>query len=533
MKPELVIRGARVLCLDADGTEWSDADIVIADGQIAALGPQAAAPYLAAAGRVIDAQGMLAMPGLINAHFHSPGNLMKGSLDSLPLELFMLHEVPPLASDSDSERLIYVRTALGALEMLQRGITAVHDDAYHVPIASEAGIDAIMQAYADVGIRATVAIDQPNVVEYEKYPFLAELLSPAQRAAMDAAPRQTAQELLALYAHLVARWHGAERGRLRAAVSCSAPQRVTVDYFEGLSALSRQHDLPFNIHILETKLQRVLGEEKFGCSLVRYVHKLGLLDARMMVIHAIWIDEADIRLLADAGCTVAHNPVCNLRLGSGVMPWRRLRDAGVPICIGTDEMNTDDTANLWLAGKAAALLQNIAEPDYLDWPRAAEVLQAMTAGGARAMRYGDTLGQLRVGAAADLILLDLDTHAFTPLNDLQRQLVFCEDGSSVRYTIVAGEVVFEAGHATRVDARALRAEARALVAQHTAPLQHAQAAASLAPAYRAMYLQSMQRDVGLSRRLGRDDPSLPHPTQPFAAPAGPTPPTSPNPPGVS
>ncbi|PLK48101.1 amidohydrolase family protein [Uliginosibacterium sp. TH139] len=509
MSTSLVIRNARVLCLDAADREWPRADIVILGHRIAAIGPDAGLPHLAGATRVIDAEGLLAMPGLINAHFHSPGNLMKGSLDGLPLELFMLHEVPPLADGGDSERLVYVRTALGALEMLQRGITAVHDDAYHVPVASKASIDAIMQAYADVGIRATVAIDQPNVVEYEKYPFLAELLTPAHRAAMDAAPRQSSLALLSLYAHLIEKWHGKADGRLRAAVSCSAPQRVTVDYFEGLSALSRQHDLPFNIHILETKLQRVLGEDKYAKSLVRYVHDLGLLDARMMIIHAIWIDSEDIRLIAGAGASVAHNPVCNLRLGSGVMPWRQLRNAGVPLCIGTDEMNTDDTTNLWLAGKTAALLQNIAEPDYLDWPRAPEILHAMTAGGARAMRYGDELGQLRAGALADISLLDLDTHAFTPLNDLRRQLVFCEDGSSVRTTIVNGEVVCEGGIASKVNAKALRAEARALMADYSANLQHASSeAAQLAPAYREMFLRAAQRDVGFSRHVSPH----PHPT---------------------
>ena len=88
----------------------------------------------------------------------------------------------------------------------------------------------------------------------------------------------------------------------------------------------------------------MLGEEKYGKSLVRYVHDLGLLDERMMVIHAIWIDDGATSSSSPAsGCTVAHNPVCNLRLGSGVMPYYALRAAGVPICLGSDEMNTDDT----------------------------------------------------------------------------------------------------------------------------------------------------------------------------------------------
>src|SRR5262245_699148 len=498
----LLIRNAQVLALDDADREWPRADVVIESGAIAAIGPDAGRSWPRPFDRVIEAEGLLAMPGLINAHFHSPGNLMKGALPGLPLELFMLYEVPPLAAAGDGDRLGYVRTMLGALEMLRRGITAVHDDAYHIPVATRASIDAIMRAYEDAGIRATVAIDQPNVVEYEKYPFLADLLPDSERRAMDRAPRQSAAELLDLYRHLIDCWHDAAGGRLAAAVSCSAPQRVTRDYFVAQSELSKRHDLPFNLHILETKLQRVLGEAKYGKSLVRYVHDLGLLDERMMVIHAIWIDAADIELLAASGCTVAHNPVCNLRLGSGVMPWNALRAAGVPVCLGSDEMNTDDTTNMWYVAKTGALLQTLTSPEYRVWPSASEMLAALTRGGARAMRLARRVGQPAPGLAADLILLDLDTPAFTPLNDLRRQLVYCEDGSSVRFTIVDGRVVYEDGRVTTVDEKALRAEARALMSGYRETLARAgRVADRLAPYYREMYLQAAGRDVGLQRRL--------------------------------
>jgi cytosine/adenosine deaminase-related metal-dependent hydrolase len=266
--------------------------------------------------------------------------------------------------------------------------------------------------------------------------------------------------------------------------------------------LSRRHDLPFNIHILETKLQRVLGREKFGKSLVRHVHDLGFLDERMMVIHAIWIDDDDIALLAESGCTVAHNPVCNLRLGSGVMPYGKLRAAGVPICLGSDEMNTDDSVNLWFVAKTAALLHTLATPDYREWPQPAEMLAALTRVGARAMRCADRLGQLAVGFDADLVLLDLDTVAFTPLNDLKRQLVHCEDGSSVRATIVAGRVVYEEGRITTVDEAALRAEMRELmVAGREQTERAAHEALRLEPYYRAMVLRAASEDVGMNRWL--------------------------------
>jgi cytosine/adenosine deaminase-related metal-dependent hydrolase len=495
----LLIRNARILSFDAQDRDWPEADILVADGRILAIG-HGLCPEQPPA-RVIEARGLLAMPGLINAHFHSPGNLLRGMVDGLPLEVFMLYEVPPLAAGMPVKRLNYVRTMLGAVEMIRHGVTSVMDDAFHVPVASVDGVDGIAEAWADSGMRVRLAIDQPNVVEYAKFPFLKELLPAEVLAGMDAAPRQSDAELLALYDHLIARWDGAADGRMGAALSCSAPQRVTVPYIQALSALAARHDLPFNCHILETKLQRVLGEERYGRSLVRLVHDLGVLDERMVVIHAIWVDEADMALMAQAGATVAHNPLCNLRLGSGVMPFRELRDAGVPICIGTDEAVADDAINPWAALKMAGLVHTLTDADYRAWPTAPQILRCMFAGGARALRWPD-IGRLEPGARADIALLDLDTLPFTPLNDVHRQLVFCEPSSSVRFTIADGRVLFEDGRVTTVDEAALRREARELATEYRKSFAPAiEEARRLEPYYREMVLRAHARDVGMRRRI--------------------------------
>jgi 5-methylthioadenosine/S-adenosylhomocysteine deaminase len=125
-----IIRNARILSFDAADTEYERADVVIEDGVIAAVGPDIAATDAA---REIDGTGHLVMPGLVNAHFHSSVNHLKGALDSLPLEIFMLYESPPLDAAMMTPRAAYVRTALGALEMLRTGCTAVLDDAFFVP----------------------------------------------------------------------------------------------------------------------------------------------------------------------------------------------------------------------------------------------------------------------------------------------------------------------------------------------------------------------------------------------------------------
>ena len=200
-----------------------------------------------------------------------------------------------------------------------------------------------------------------------------------------------------------------------------------------------------------------------GQSLVRYTAAAGLLKPHTNVIHAVWVDDADLDAIAAAGSTVVHNPISNLRLGSGVLPWRAMLDHGIPVALGTDEAICDDTVNVWTVAKIAGLIHNVSGLDSDEWPTPTEVLDALWHGGARATRRDD-LGAVAPGMLADLALVDLHAIAFTPLNDLREQLVHCEDGRDVVLTMVAGRVVAEHGHVTSVDEAALLDEARELFA---------------------------------------------------------------------
>ncbi|MBV8840865.1 MAG: amidohydrolase family protein, partial [Alphaproteobacteria bacterium] len=201
------------------------------------------------------------------------------------------------------------------------------------------------------------------------------------------------------------------------------------------------------------------------------------------------------------GCTVAHNPVCNLKLGSGIMPFRKLRDAGIPIALGSDERAADDSTDMWAVAKTASLIHRVTDPDYDRWPQPREILRCLFGGGARGMRRND-IGALEVGKQADLILLDLDHPAFTPLNDIRNQLVYCGSAGAVSMTMVAGRIVVERGKVLTVDEEAIRCEIREHEAALHSDLAVAAAAAErLESYYRVMYQRAAATDVGFSRWL--------------------------------
>ncbi len=498
----ILLRQVLVFDAETDDALTGPLDVLVDGDRISAIGVG-----LDPAGitRVIEGRARhLLIPGLINAHFHSPANHLKGSVRSLPLELFMLFESPADAALTPSPREAYLRTMLGAIEMLQRGITTVQDDAFLMPFPTPDIIDAVAAAYRDSGIRATLALDQPERPEGEKLPFPGDLeMSGNVRTAFAAPAPAPAAQLLEAYEHLISTWHHAADDRIRAAVSVSAPQRVSLDYFAALDDLAVRHGLPLYAHMLETKVQRTLmaGQPRFtGQSLVRYTAAAGLLRPHTNVIHAVWVDEADLDAIADAGATIVHNPVSNLRLGSGVLPWRPVRDRGIPIALGTDEAICDDTINVWTVAKMAGLIHNISGLDSDDWPTPTEILHALWQGGARALRREGELGAVRPGMLADLALLDLHAIAFTPLNDLREQLVHSQDGRDVVLTMVAGRVVAEHGHVTTVDESALLDEARELFARKRPAIQAAQRTAEqLYPVYRQIVRRAAATDVGFTR----------------------------------
>jgi 5-methylthioadenosine/S-adenosylhomocysteine deaminase len=501
-RADLVIRGADLLGVEEHRVQVATGDVVIAGGQIRAAGPGAADGITDAADE-IPGQGLLAMPGLVNCHFHSPGNLLKGAVENLPLELFMLYEVPPFMEEPVATRVAYLRTMLGALEMLKQGVTAVHDDAFFLPIVTHPEVDAVMNAYRDSGLRAVVALDQPNEIEYLKHPFLEALLSESDRTAMRSAARQTDADLLEHYRWFIDRWNNSADGRLGVAVSCSAPQRVTPNYLGALGDLSRQFDLPYNMHILETRTQRAFGDERLGSSLVKYANKMGVLTERAQVIHSIWVDEDDIDLLAASGCSVAHNPVSNLKIGSGIMPFRRIVDAGINVGLGTDEASVDDGVNYWTTLKVTGLIHNVGDSDYRRWPTPHEILRAATIGGSRAMRLDPLAGTLTAGAPADLILLDLKTAPFTPLTNLARQLIYCEPRQSIRHSIIDGHVVMRDGRVLTLDEESILEEVRELGPAVAEFIEDCTAgAAQMVDKYRRMYELAVDHPVPMHRWAG-------------------------------
>lgn len=493
---------------DTESAMSGPTDVLVRGNRIHSIGAEARHGADESSEIVAGGGHHILLPGLINGHFHSPANHLKGSLPSLPLEIFMLFESPSDEALAPTPREAYLRTMLAGLEMLRTGTTTVQDDAFFMPSPTRDIVDAVMQAYADCGIRASVALDQPELSERQKLPLIGILADSAFNAHFDAPASTVGAELLELYDYIISRWHLARNGRLTAAVSISAPQRVTPEYFAALNDLSLEHGIPIFAHMLETKVQRVLGTHQprfHGQSLVGYTAGLGLLSERMNIIHAVWVDDDDLKLIADSGATIAHNPVSNLRLGSGVAPFRRMKDLGIPVALGVDEAICDDSVNMWGVVKMAGLIHNVSGQDSDLWPTAAEVLDALWTGGAHALLQGHQLGVIREGYLADIAMLDLHSAAFTPFNDLRGQLVYCESGTSVRLTMVDGQIVFSEGTIVSVDEAALLDEARELFACKLASVHDARMTArEMVPDYQSIVRAAASLDVGMNRWVGAE-----------------------------
>jgi 5-methylthioadenosine/S-adenosylhomocysteine deaminase len=436
--------------------------------RIVAVGPGLVAPSDAA---VVDATRLLITPGFVNAHLHSWESLYRGSSERLPLELWTLVTYPVVGALPVPPRLVYLRTLVTALDALRGGTTSLLDDVGELPSQTEESLSAVFDGYELAGIRATCTGGIADVAPVDRLPFTEELLSTEQRAmgrVLAPTGADVVEGFLSFCRTAFARHHGRAGGRLRFAIAPSAPQRSSDELLLKAASLAEEHGAVLHMHLLETKLQAVFGTQRYGGTIVQHLAELGLLTApRLTLAHGIWLTDDDIRLLGESAATIVHNPISNLKLGSGLLPWRALHDAGASIALGTDGTASNDALRMLEVIKQTALLHTLTDPDPATWPSTDEVLWAATRGGAVATGLPERVGALEPGRAADLVVFDLEsTTNFTPRNDVARQLVFSENGCSITEVWVAGELVMQNGRSTLIDEAALLEEFRELAEQY-------------------------------------------------------------------
>jgi cytosine/adenosine deaminase-related metal-dependent hydrolase len=487
---DLVLRGGLV---DVGDGEFRRVDVAVRDGRIAAVGDAGAGAD------EVDCSRLAVVPGLVNAHCHSNENWFRGLWDNLPLEPWMLFSYPVLAAPPQSPREVYVRTLLGAIEMLRTGATCVVDFLYELQGFSDESLGAVVQAYRDVGLRALIALGMSDRAYHETVVLDSGLVSPDLIGRIERERPPSWPELETYARAAVERFHRPEEG-ISIALAPSGPQRCTDEMLAGCAALADELDLQVHIHVLETRMQALSGRRLYGRTLPEHLDAVGFLGPRVSFEHGIWLTESDIALVAERGVGVVHNPVSNLKLGSGICPVPVLLEHGVSVALGTDGMCSNDGNDMLGAVKLAALLHKVWELDYERWLGAREAWRMATVGGARAAGDPEGLGRIAVGTRADLVLLDLDSIVFTPLNDPLLQVALSPATPAVRSALVGGRWSLRDGRLVGVDETAVLAEARELGAEIVARHDEGfEVGRELLASVRAGWLEALGSDVGVDR----------------------------------
>ena len=242
---------------------------------------------------------------------------------------------------------------------------------------------------------------------------------------------------------------------VRPGIGPTIPLHCSDPFLQACAHLSEEIDIPLQTHLAETRLQQIMAQDKFGTSLTEHLDQLGVLSHRFSGAHGVWLSETEMTLLAEAKAGISHNPMSNLRIGSGIAQTRRLADAGITIGIGTDASNTSDGQNMFEAMRLAAMISRAHTIDSDQWVRTAEAFDMATRGSAQLLRF-DKVGRIAEGWAADLVFLDQGYCHYTPQRTTLDQIVFAETGAAVREVMIAGQMVLAQDRILTLDETALR-----------------------------------------------------------------------------
>lgn len=398
-------------------------DLEVAEGCVGVAGrdivyigreePQLAEP----AEQVIDGAGRLLLPGLYNTHTHLAMTLLRGYGENMALQDWLFTRIFPFEAKLTSEA-IYWGTKLALAEALRFGVVSSTD--------MYMDVQAICQAADEAGCKLNAALMGPvGGDETGEQPFVG-----AREA--------------------IRQWHGHDEGRILLDSYIHAEYTTGEERCLLMAGLAEEYNLNMHLHLSETRLEHQECKERHnGLTPAAYFAGLGVFDRPATVAHAVWVEPEDIELLAAKAVSVAHNPVSNLKLASGIAPVPAMLAAGINVTLGTDGVSSNNNLNLWEEMKLMALLHKAQAADpTLITPK--QVLQAATVGGAKAQGRSKC-GQIAVGSRADLIMLNVDQPHMQPCYDMLNNLVFSAQGSDVELTMVDGRILYHKGEYTTID----------------------------------------------------------------------------------
>ncbi|NLI53647.1 MAG: amidohydrolase [Clostridiales bacterium] len=418
-----------ILTVDEADTFFARGRMTVQNGRILRIGSEAELPL---EGDVADMGGKLVLPGLVNTHTHSHSSLFKNQADDLRLMDWLNKAMWPMEAHLSAERA-RAATALSCMEYISGGITTYADQFYYAeaiaPVASASGLRCLL---------AATVFEKPSV---------------------------ETDDTFGAATAFVERWLGREEEtRVYPCLGPHAPYSVGPELFGRVADFCRKHDVLLHTHISETQDENDQIRARYGKTPTQWLEGLGVLENRVLAAHSIHLDERDMRIYARRGVHASYNPVSNLKLVSGIMPYRTLREHGIQVSIGTDGAQSNNSMDLLRDLRTGALIQKQAEGDPTLFP-AREMVRLCTIEGARALDLERQIGSLEAGKRADFIALDTESPRLCPLHrsslsNLYSAVAYAACGADVSDMAVDGNWVMKDRTILTMDCDAVRKEAQ-------------------------------------------------------------------------
>ena len=431
MDADIVIHNGTVVTVNPDFDIIENGMVCIHNGCLCAVEAQPDNAPPPAARETIDACGGIVMPGLVNSHTHLPMTLFRGLADDLPLAEWLHGHIFPAEQAHINPESVYWASLLACAELVLSGTTTCCDG-YFLE-------EHVARAVRDFGLRAVLG---QGVIDFPA-PGVPD-------------PKDNIQAAAAF----VERWQGL-CDRITPSLFCHSPYTCSSETMSAAKKLARQHALLYQIHVAETRSECDEIRVAHQATPLQYLDRLNILDDRTLLVHGVWLEPADIELIAARGAAVSHNPESNMKLGCGTAPVPQLIASGITVALGTDGCASNNNLDLIQEMDTAAKLHKVvsADPVAMD---AATVLKMATVDGARAVGLGRQIGSLEVGKQADLIILDTGCPHMVPMYHPVSHLVYSAKGSDVRDVIVAGKILVRSRRLTGMNLDEIMARVRRL-----------------------------------------------------------------------